>query len=186
MRCPSCMAENSENRRFCAQCGRPLPSLCPTCGFENEPFARFCGGCGQPVGEIAAPAIAITGLPQIRSDGAERRQLTVMFCDLVGSTSLSTRFDPEDLRELIGEYHRCVADTVARFAGFVAKYMGDGVLIYFGYPQAHEDDAERAVRAGLAAIEAVCQLPARQDLNVRLGIDEPCQVPNDSLPAIVR
>jgi class 3 adenylate cyclase len=71
---------------------------------------------------------------------AERRQLTVMFCDLVGSTALSTRFDPEDLRELIGDYHRAVADTVGRFDGFVAKYMGDGVLIYFGYPQAHEDE----------------------------------------------
>jgi class 3 adenylate cyclase/predicted ATPase len=101
---------------------------------------------------------------------AERRQLTVMFCDLVGSTALSTRHDPEDLRELIGTYHRAVADTVGRFAGFVAKYMGDGVLIYFGYPQAHEDDAERAVRAGLAVIAAVGQLPARQDLNVRLGV----------------
>ena len=101
---------------------------------------------------------------------AERRQLTVMFCDLVGSTALSTRFDPEDLRELIGDYHRAVADTVGRFDGFVAKYMGDGVLIYFGYPQAHEDDAERAVRAGLAVIEAVGRLPARQDLRVRLGI----------------
>ena len=72
-----------------------------------------------------------------------------MFCDLVGSTALSTRLDPEDLRELIGDYHRVVADTVGRFDGFVAKYMGDGVLIYFGYPRAHEDDAERAVRAGL-------------------------------------
>ena len=101
---------------------------------------------------------------------AERRQLTVMFCDLVGSTALSTRFDPEDLRELIGDYHRAVADTVGRFDGFVAKYMGDGVLIYFGYPQAHEDDAERAVRAGLAVIEAVGRLPAREDLRVRLGI----------------
>src|SRR4029077_14484138 len=101
---------------------------------------------------------------------AERRQLTVMFCDLVGSTALSTRFDPEDLRELIGDYHRAVADTVGRFDGFVAKYMGDGVLIYFGYPQAHEDDAERAVRAGLAVIEAVGRLPARKDLSVRLGI----------------
>src|SRR5258707_7783329 len=79
---------------------------------------------------------------------AERRQLTVMFCDLVGSTALSTRFDPEDLRELIGAYHRCVADTVGRLDGFVAKYMGDGVLVYFGYLRAHEDDAERAVRAG--------------------------------------
>jgi class 3 adenylate cyclase/predicted ATPase len=104
------------------------------------------------------------------SADAERRQLTVMFCDLVGSTALSTRLDPEDLRELIGAYHRAVADTVGRFDGFVAKYMGDGVLVYFGYPRAHEDDAERAVRAGLAVIEAVGQLPARQDLRVRLGI----------------
>src|SRR6516162_7792657 len=85
---------------------------------------------------------------------AERRHLTVMFCDLVGSTALSTRYDPEDLREIVGAYHRCIADTVTRFAGFVAKYMGDGVLIYFGYPEAHEDDAERAVRAGLAVIDA--------------------------------
>ncbi len=101
---------------------------------------------------------------------AERRQLTVMFCDLVGSTALSTRHDPEDLRELIGDYHRAVSETVGHFDGFVAKYMGDGVLIYFGYPQAHEDDAERAVRAGLAVIEAVGKLPAREDLSVRLGI----------------
>ena len=89
----------------------------------------------------------------------ERRQLTVMFCDLVGSTALSTRFDPEDLREIVGAYHRCVADTVTRFGGFVAKYMGDGVLVYFGYPQAQEDDAERAVRAGLALVDAVADLP---------------------------
>jgi class 3 adenylate cyclase len=101
---------------------------------------------------------------------AERRQLTVMFCDLVGSTELSTRHDPEDLRELIGGYHRAVADSVERFDGFIAKYMGDGVLIYFGYPQAHEDDAERAVRAGLTVIEAVGRLPGREDLRVRLGI----------------
>src|SRR5207253_5796014 len=80
------------------------------------------------------------------------------------------RFDLEDLRELIGDYHRAVRETVGHFDGFVAKYMGDGVLIYFGYPQAHEDDAERAVRAGLSVIEAVGQLPARQDLSVRLGI----------------
>jgi class 3 adenylate cyclase len=101
---------------------------------------------------------------------AERRQLTIMFCDLVGSTPLSTRFDPEDLREIVGAYHRCVADTVGRFGGFVAKYMGDGVLIYFGYPEAHEDDAERAARAGLAVIDAVGQLATQEPLNVRLGI----------------
>jgi class 3 adenylate cyclase/predicted ATPase len=120
----------------------------------------------------AASATAVTAAPaDVRASAdAERRQLTVMFCDLVGSTALSTRHDPEDLRELVGDYHRAVAETVGRFDGFVAKYMGDGVLIYFGYPQAHEDDAERAVRAGLAVIEAVGQLPAREDLSVRLGI----------------
>ena len=88
-------------------------------------------------------------------DAAERRQVTVMFSDLVGSTALSARMDPEDLREVISAYQKCVAETVQRFGGFVAKYMGDGVLIYFGYPQAHEDDAERAVRAGLELVAAV-------------------------------
>ena len=88
-------------------------------------------------------------------DRAERRQVTVMFSDLVGSTALSARMDPEDLREVISAYQKCVAETVQRFGGFVAKYMGDGVLVYFGYPQAHEDDAERAVRAGLELVAAV-------------------------------
>jgi len=105
-------------------------------------------------------------------DGAERRQLTVMFTDLVGSTALSTKLDPEDLRSVIGAYHKCVADTVAQFDGFVAKYIGDGVLAYFGYPQAHEDDPERAVRAGLALVEAVPKLTtdAAVLLQVRIGI----------------
>jgi class 3 adenylate cyclase/predicted ATPase len=93
-----------------------------------------------------------------------------MFCDLVGSTPLSTRFDPEELREIVGAYHRCVTETVVRFGGFVAKYMGDGVLVYFGYPEAHEDDAERAVRAGLAVIDAVGRLATQEPLNVRIGI----------------
>ena len=87
-------------------------------------------------------------------DRAERRQVTVMFSDFVGSTALSARMDPEDLREVISAYQKCVAETVQRFGGFVAKYMGDGVLVYFGYPQAHEDDAERAVRAGLELVAA--------------------------------
>ena len=85
-------------------------------------------------------------------EAAERRQVTVMFSDLVGSTALSARMDPEDLREVISAYQKCVAETVGRFGGYVAKYMGDGVLIYFGYPQAHEDDAERAVRAALELV----------------------------------
>jgi class 3 adenylate cyclase/DNA-binding SARP family transcriptional activator/predicted ATPase len=103
-------------------------------------------------------------------DVAERRQLTVLFCDLVGSTALASRLDPEDLREIIGVYHRCVADTVARFDGFVAKYMSDGVLVYFGYPQAHEDEAEQAVRAGLALVDVVGRLQAHEPLRVRVGI----------------
>ncbi len=101
---------------------------------------------------------------------AERRQITIMFCDLAGSTELSSRYDPEDLREMIAAYQRRVAETVARFAGFVAKYMGDGVLVYFGYPQSHEDDAERAVRAGLAVIDAVGRLDLKERLAVRLGV----------------
>src|ERR1041384_6594696 len=93
-----------------------------------------------------------------------------MFCDLVGSTALASRLDPEDLREGIGAYHRCVAKTVARFDGFVAKYMGDGVLVYFGYPQAHEHDAERAVRAGLELVAAVAALKSHAPLQTRVGI----------------
>ena len=103
-------------------------------------------------------------------DAAERRQVTVMFSDLVGSTALSARMDPEDLREVISAYQKCVAETVQRFGGFVAKYMGDGVLVYFGYPQAHEDDAERAVRAGLELIQAVGGLKSSAPLQTRVGI----------------
>lgn len=112
----------------------------------------------------------ITAQPNAAEPVAERRQLTVMFVDLVGSTALSSRLDPEDLREIIGAYHRCVADTIARFVGFVAKYMGDGVLVYFGYPQAHENDAEQAVRAGLTLVNAVRRLQQSESLRVRVGI----------------
>src|SRR5580693_2463375 len=103
-------------------------------------------------------------------DTAERRQVTVMFSDLVGSTALSARIDPEDLREIISAYQKCVAETVGRFGGFVAKYMGDGVLIYFGYPQADEDDAERAVRTGLELVAAVTALKTHAALQTRVGI----------------
>ena len=114
---------------------------------------------------------AITPVDGAPATEAERRQLTVMFCDLVGSTALSARLDPEDLREVIAAYHRAVAETVAGFDGFVAKYMGDGVLVYFGYPRAHEDDAERAVRAGLGVIDAVGRLDVKSvQLQARVGI----------------
>ncbi|MBV9201566.1 MAG: AAA family ATPase [Alphaproteobacteria bacterium] len=173
MECPSCKADVPEGNRFCEACGAPAPTLCPSCGAPARSGARFCGKCGRALTFAASPSETsqMRASPLLAAPTeAERRQLTVMFCDLVGSTPLSTRFDPEDLREIVGAYHRCVTDTVGRFGGFVAKYMGDGVLVYFGYPEAHEDDAERAARAGLAVIDAVGRLATQEPLNVRLGI----------------
>ena len=118
----------------------------------------------------APPLDALSATDITSKDTAERRQVTVMFSDLVGSTALSARMDPEDLREIISAYQKCVAETVRRFDGFVARYMGDGVLVYFGYPQAHEDDAERAIRAGLELITAVTALKTRASLQTRVGI----------------
>jgi len=124
----------------------------------------------------SVPDVAAAGSVRVSSSctaisGAERRQLTVMFCDLVGSTALSARLDPEDLREVISAYQSCVAGVIGRYDGFVAKYMGDGVLVYFGYPRAHEDDAERAVRAALSVIDAVSKLDVQPlKLQTRVGI----------------
>jgi class 3 adenylate cyclase len=124
-----------------------------------------------PSGAKDAPkAATVSAASAASQDTAERRQVTVMFSDLVGSTALSARMDPEDLREVISAYQKCVAKVVQRFGGFVAKYMGDGVLVYFGYPQAHEDDAERAVRAGLELIQAVSSLKSRAPLQTRVGV----------------
>jgi class 3 adenylate cyclase/predicted ATPase len=148
---------------------------CPGCGSANPESNRFCGDCGTPL-TAAAPAKPIAAV-------AERRQLTVLFCDLVGSTALALRLDPEDLRDLIGAYQRCVVEAVSRFEGFVAKYMGDGVMVYFGYPQAHEDDAERAVRAALDLIEAVGRLQAPERLRVRIGIGTGLVVVGDLIGA---
>ncbi len=128
---------------------------------------RSDAGNKAPSADAATPSTAPSVSPE---DRAERRQVTVMFSDLVGSTALSARMDPEDLREVISAYQKCVAETVGRFGGFVAKYMGDGVLIYFGYPQAHEDDAERAVRAGLELVAAAGALKTHAPLQTRVGI----------------
>jgi class 3 adenylate cyclase/predicted ATPase len=127
----------------------------------NPPIAPV----GSPLPDPPAPA----GEGRVEVE-AERRQLTVMFCDLVGSTPLSARLDPEDLRGIIGAYHRCVTEIVEGFGGFVARYMGDGVLVYFGYPQAHEDDAERATRCGLTLVDRVPQLNQAEELHARVGI----------------
>jgi len=120
--------------------------------------------------DVKAPLPDAATIDRSPKDEAERRQVTVMFADLVGSTALSTGMDPEDLREIISAYQKCVAETVHHFGGFVARYVGDGVLVYFGYPQAHEDDAERAVRAGLELITLVAGLKTRTPQQVRIGI----------------
>jgi class 3 adenylate cyclase len=128
---------------------------------------RTRGTAKPPSADAATTSSAPSSPPE---DRAERRQVTVMFSDLVGSTALSARMDPEDLREVISAYQKSVAETVQRFDGFVAKYMGDGVLVYFGYPQAHEDDAERAVRSGLELVAAVGALKTHAPLQTRVGI----------------
>jgi predicted ATPase/class 3 adenylate cyclase len=135
-------------------------------GHRRKMLAAIAEMTGtSPAAPVSTPA------PEAKAqDTAERRQVTVMFSDLVGSTALSARMDPEDLREVITAYQKCVAETVQRFGGFVAKYMGDGVLIYFGYPQAHEDDAERAVRSGLELVGAVSGLKTHASLQTRVGI----------------
>src|SRR6516225_2960784 len=135
---------------------------------------------GVPLGHRKRLLRAISGLAAAETSAApaastgarlaERRQLTVMFCDLVGSTPMSARLDPEDLRGIIGAYHRCVTETVEGFGGFVARYLGDGVLVYFGYPQAHEDDAERATRCGLMLVDRVPRLNPAEELHARVGI----------------
>ena len=183
MRCLTCHSDNSDDRRFCAQCGAGLPLLCADCGFSNEGNARFCGGCGRALSRGEPPCIgqqntAGGGSPAPVSSPpeAERRQLTVMFCDLVASTSLGEQLDPEDLRDIIHDYQNAVASVVFRYEGFIAKYMGDGILIYFGYPVAHEDDPERALRAGLEIVNAVnaVEHPSlgslEQQLAVRVGV----------------
>ena len=174
--CPGCQAQIPDGSRFCPQCGAAQALACSACGHANAAGSRFCAQCGAKLGE-PAPATAPPPPPKPApaapraAAGAERRQLTVMFCDLVGSTALSTKLDPEDLREVIAAYHKCVANVAARCGGFVAKYMGDGVLVYFGYPEAHEADAENAVRAGLAVIEEVAAgAVGKGGHQVRIGI----------------
>jgi class 3 adenylate cyclase/predicted ATPase len=178
MLCSSCGFDNTEGVKFCGECGTPLASGCRHCGADNPPGFKFCGQCGQALtsGPKIADAPRNRGRsrekPTAQPSEAERRQLTVMFCDLVGSTALSQQLDPEDMRGVIRAYQDTCAGVIAGFEGFVAKFMGDGVLAYFGYPRAHEDDAERSVRAGLALVEAVGRLaaPSGEPLSSRVGI----------------
>ena len=171
MNCPRCGASVEAGWKFCGDCGSPLPWVCAACGNENQAGKRFCSQCGASSTGTAEPT-SVPATPA--ASAAERRQLTVMFADLVGSTALGARLDPEDLREVIAAYHGCITGLVAKAGGFIARYMGDGVLVYFGYPQANEDDAERAIRAGLSIVNAVARLNTAAGppgtLSARVGI----------------
>jgi class 3 adenylate cyclase/ribosomal protein L40E len=183
MRCLSCDFENAAVKKFCIRCGATLSLPCPKCGSENPPEASFCGDCGasltqpapaRPSAEgVTAPFTVERGEPREVSEG-ERRHLTVLFCGLVGSTEVASHLDPEQWREIVGEYYRVTAQAIERFGGHVAQCLGDGVMAYFGYPEAHHNDAERATRAGLAILDAISKLnehPTNRKLTVRIGID---------------
>jgi len=166
---------------------------CSSCGFDNPPDFAFCGKCGNPLsaqpagkhkpnptqqtvtrGKRSRAKSQSPKEPRPVSSEAERRQLTVMFCDLVGSTALSTQLDPEELREVVRRYQETCTAVIRRYDGYIAQHLGDGLLVYFGYPAAHEDDAQRAVRTGLEIVEALQargpEMPPVTPLQVRIGI----------------
>ncbi len=159
VQCPSCNLSAPEGSKFCGNCGTALPRACPNCGHAVPPENSFCSECGTSIG---AKKVASPPSPTHRAAPAtaERRQLTIMFCDMVGSSALATRLDPEEQGNVIAAFHACCADEIKSFGGTVAQYLGDGVLAYFGYPTAHENDAERAILAGLAILKAVGGLKA--------------------------
>ena len=172
MECPNCRVDVPEHAKFCSQCGLALVLNCPSCGNNEPPGSNFCTKCGAsfPVtgGVPASPGLAPSQSP--RTTFAERCQLTVMFCDLVGSTALSVHLDVEDFHEVIAAYQKRVAEIVTGFDGFVARRVGDGVLVYFGFPHTGEDDAEQALRASLALVDGIAALESREPLQVRIGI----------------
>ena len=166
MHCAACELDNLPGARFCNRCGHGLERLCARCGHANGSGAQFCSACGgrlapeaSPLGWATSPAEDVAG---------ERRQVTVLFCDIVGSTEVAARVDPEDWHAISAQYQRCGAEAVERFGGHVAKFLGDGLLVCFGYPRAHDDDPERGVRAGIAILDALVALNER--LESRYGI----------------
>src|SRR5262249_27128932 len=175
---------------FCGKCGAALALRCLQCDFDNPPGFAFCGKCGASLSAQPKPPVSdstfqvpASHLPgpkhqtfDPRQAAGDRRQLTVMFCDLVGSTTLSEQLDPEELREVVRTYHETCAGVISRYTGHTAQHLGDGLLVYFGYPAAHEDDAQRAVRTGLEVLASLQSLNAQLPPTIRARLPHPIQV----------
>jgi predicted ATPase/class 3 adenylate cyclase len=173
MRCSKCGTGNREAAKFCSGCGSQLSAQCPSCGTLTTAGARFCDSCGAAFHNDARP-ITSDSTRLVASATGERRHLTVLFCDLVGSTEIAAQLDPEEWREVVAGYYRSAAQAIERFGGYVAQYQGDGVMAYFGWPKAYDNNAERGVRAGLAILDAISKLnqpSTRPELSARIGID---------------
>ena len=179
MRCPACGSENADGKRFCEDCGGSLHALCAACGVPLGAGKRFCGECGTPVEAATAstrspavPARTAQPVPTAAPPTTELRHVSVLFCDLVGFTPLSESKDPEDVRELLSGYFDLARSIVSRYGGIVEKFIGDAVMAVWGAPIAKEDDAERAVRAGLELVSAVAAYGSEHgtDLQSRVGI----------------
>ncbi len=173
MICAACGTANAEGRRFCLECGAGLSAGCPSCGASNEPAAKFCGSCGSALAGAGGSApTATTGGPASGPAVAERRVVTVLFVDLVGFTTLAEDRDPETVRELLGKYFELAGEIIARYGGTIEKFIGDAVMAMWGAPTAFEDDAERAVRAGLDVVDAIPSLGIGTglELQARAGI----------------
>ena len=171
MECLRCHKDNPSDGRFCIHCGTVL-AQCPRCGAVTPPESKFCGSCGLNLAENALAPPDLETTSNGNRPGGERRHLTVLFCDLVGSTMLAKSLDPEELNEITRSYYDCCTNAIQQFDGLVANYIGDGVMALFGYPRAYEDGAERAIHAALAILRAMRTVSARSktELNVRIGI----------------
>jgi class 3 adenylate cyclase len=190
VQCSHCHHANSETAKFCEKCGRKLAHACPGCGQEVSPRAKFCPECGSGLtastlppdprqtdrqqARSSDPTASFGRAPALRSaPQAERRQLTVLFCDLVDSTALAGQLDPEEWREVVRAYQAACSEVIGRYEGHIAQYLGDGLLVYFGYPRAHEDNAQRAVRTELGMLHPMQRLPTRleRDKGTRLACE---------------
>ena len=155
MSTPVCGHDNPPRAKFCLECGASLIRQCPRCQAELPPNAKFCLECGASAAALDARSTTQPTDAEHATPDGERRQLTVLFCDLVGSTSLSPQLDAEEWRYVVAQYQKAARGAVERWGGHVAKELGDGLLVYFGWPDAREDDPERAIRAGLAILDAM-------------------------------